>query len=131
MAQGYVEITSHGDFKNTEKFFMWLTKGKAYQHILEKYGQMGVDALRDYTPKDTGKTANSWYYEIVTGRDELNIIWKNSNINKHVNIALILQYGHGTRNGGWVEGVDYINPALRSVFEALADEVWEVVTKYE
>lgn len=131
MAQGYVQITSRGDFKRTEKFFMWLTKGKAYRHVLEKYGQRGVEALRQYTPKDTGKTSESWYYEIITSKNELDIVWKNSNINKHVNIALILQYGHATRNGGWVEGVDYINPALRSVFEALADEVWEVVTGYE
>lgn len=131
MAQGYVQIISHGDFKKTEKFLMWLTRGKAYRHILEKYGQKGVEALRDYTPKDTGKTANSWSYEIVESNGEIDIIWKNSNINKHVNIALILQYGHGTRNGGWVEGVDYINPALRSIFKSLADEVWEVVTKYE
>ena len=131
MAQGYIQITSKGDFKKTEKFFMWLTKGKAYRNILEKYGRIGVEALEQYTPKDTGKTSKSWYYEIIESRNELDIVWKNSNINKYVNIALILQYGHGTRNGGWVEGIDYINPALRSVFSALADEVWEVVTKYE
>ena len=132
MAQGYISIVSKGDdFTKTQKFFMWLTRGKAYRHILEKYGQKGVEALQQYTPKDTGKTANSWFYEIVESGNEIDIIWKNSNINKHVNIALILQYGHGTRNGGYVEGIDYINPALRSIFKDLADEVWEVIVKYE
>lgn len=130
MSQGYIHISNKGDFKNTEKFFIFLTKGAGYLHVLEKYGKRGVEALSRMTPKDTGKTANSWSYEILQNGQGFEVVWTNSNINKGVNIALILQYGHGTRNGGWVEGIDYINPALRSIFKEMADEAWEVIVDY-
>lgn len=96
---------------------------------LDKYGREGVAALSSATPKDSGLTASSWFYEITHEKDSVSITFKNSNINKGVPIAIILQTGHGTRNGGWVEGRDYINPAIRPVFDKIADEAWEEVTK--
>ena len=100
------------------------------ERILSKYGEEGVKALSAYTLYDTGETASSWGYRITTNRAEgtATIIWTNSHIEKGVNIAIILQYGHGTRNGGYVQGIDYINPALRPVFDVLAEEVWQEVT---
>lgn len=102
--------------------------GKSYRKVLERYGKKGVAALAAATPKDTGKTASSWSYEISEGKDTLSLTWKNTNINDGVNIAIILQYGHGTRNGGYVRGVDYINPALKPIFDELADAAWKEVT---
>lgn len=94
----------------------------------DKYGKMGVEALRSATPVRTGKTANSWSYEIHKTNGEMSISWSNSNINKGVIIAVILQYGHGTRNGGYVKGTDYINPAMKKTFQRLADDIWKEVT---
>lgn len=131
MSQGIVYFTEKGDFKRTERWFMKLAGDKGIRHVLEKYGQKGVEALSLATPKDTGKTAASWSYEVIQNDGEIDVVWKNSNINRGVNIALILQYGHGTRNGGYVQGIDYINPALRSIFKNMADEAWEVIVKYE
>lgn len=96
---------------------------------LDRYGREGVEALSSATPKDSGLTASSWFYEITHEKESVSITFKNSNINKGVPIAIILQLGHGTRNGGWVEGRDYINPAIRPVFDKIADEAWEEVTK--
>lgn len=96
---------------------------------LDKYGEMGVAALQQATPKRTGKTAASWSYEITMEDGMPTIYWKNDNINDNVNIAVILQYGHGTRQGGYVQGIDYINPAMRPVFEAIADQAWKEVVK--
>lgn len=98
--------------------------------ILRKYGRIGVEALSSATPVDTGKTANSWHYRIEEeGRHKVSIIWTNSNTNKGVNIALILQYGHGTRQGGYVKGIDYINPAMKPVFDAISNKAWEEVSR--
>lgn len=97
--------------------------------ILNKYGQMGVDALSAATPVDTGLTAASWSYTIQNDGNTASITWTNSNVNKGVNIAIILQLGHGTGTGGWVEGRDYINPAIQPIFEQLAQEAWEEVTR--
>lgn len=97
--------------------------------ILNKYGQMGVDALSAATPVDTGLTAASWSYTIQNDGNTASITWTNSNVNKGVNIAIILQLGHGTGTGGWVEGRDYINPAIQPIFEQLAHEAWEEVTR--
>lgn len=96
---------------------------------LEKYGQAGVKALKSATPQDTGNTANSWYYEIENTKGNSKIKFCNSNIQNGVSIAVILQYGHGTRNGGWVQGRDYINPAIQPIFDAIAQDAWKEVTK--
>lgn len=112
-----------GDWKKTRKFLKRCSD-LDLDDVLNLYGQEGVDALAKATPKDTGKTAASWSYEVAKGRESIVITWKNSNIVDGVPIAVILQYGHGTRNGGYVEGVDYINPAMRPVFERIAARAW-------
>ena len=123
-----IHITCSGDLSKTMKFLNRL-QNKEYLNILSTYGKRGVDALRSATPVDTGKTADSWYYEINQDRDSTSINWCNSNVNKGVIIALILQYGHGTGTGGYVQGTDYINPAMKSIFDDLANECWKEVTK--
>lgn len=122
-----ISFSSKGDFSKTVKY---LNKAKkASQTIdLDQYGKAGVSALSAATPYDTGTTASSWYYEIDRGSSETSIVFYNSNVNKGVNIAIILQYGHGTRNGGWVQGRDYINPAIQPVFDQLAEAAWKEVT---
>lgn len=122
-----VRLTSRGDFSKTFKFLENARKLVHIPTILEKYGQIGVDALSAATPIDSGKTANSWYYEVRESKDIYQLLFFNSNVNKGVPIALILQYGHGTRNGGYVEGRDYINPALQPIFDELAEKVWKEV----
>lgn len=112
-----------GDWKKTRKFLKRCSD-LDLDDVLNLYGQEGVDALAKATPKDTGKTAASWSYEVTKGRESIVITWRNSNIVDGVPIAVILQYGHGTRNGGYVEGVDYINPAMRPVFERIAARAW-------
>ena len=92
---------------------------------LDRYGKRGVDALVQATPKDTGKTAASWSYRIIHERHSTRIEWLNSNINKGILIAILIQYGHGLQNGVFVEGVDYINPALRPVFDSIAEDAWK------
>lgn len=117
-----------GDLSKTRKRLERL-KEVARLSTLDKYGQQGVAALASATPKDTGKTASSWYYEINRTKNSVSITFKNSNIQNGVPIAIILQYGHGTGTGGWVEGRDYINPAIRPVFDRIKNELWEEVTK--
>ena len=123
-----ITIRHKGNFEKTDKFLKRI-KEREYAKILEKYAARGVEALRLYTPKDTGTTASSWTYEIKSTNNGMSIVWHNHNVNKGVNIALILQYGHGTRRGGYVSGRDYINPALRPIFDNLADDAWKEVTK--
>ncbi len=122
-----ISVTTKGDFKNTEKF---LDRAKRInlRNVLNRYGEIGVNALAAATPVDTGKTASSWGYHLEISDESSSIIWTNSNVNKGVNIAIILQYGHGTRNGGYVRGRDYINPALAPIFEDLASDAWKEVT---
>lgn len=122
-----IRIKHKGDFRNTERFFSKAGKADP-REILERYGQAGVAALSSATPVDTGATAAAWGYEIVRNADGYSIFWTNTNINEGVNIAVILQYGHGTGTGGYVEGIDYINPALRPLFDQIADEAWREVT---
>jgi hypothetical protein len=119
-------ITHIGNFKTTEKFLNFI-EGRHYLNVLAKYGEQGVSALAAATPKDTGKTASSWMYEIEYNNDSTTIRWFNTNVVNHVNIAIILQQGHGTRNGGYVQGIDYINPALKPIFDAMADRAWKEV----
>lgn len=122
-----IVLKNKGDFSKTTNFLKKITK-LDYKSILSKYGKMGVDALAKATPIDTGLTASSWSYEIVEDDGGATIYWKNSNVVKGVSIAVILQYGHGTGTGGYVEGIDYINPALRSIFEGIADDAWKEAT---
>jgi hypothetical protein len=122
-----ISLRSKGNFKNLEKFLK-KSLGRDYLNVLEKYAKEGVAALASATPKDTGETAGSWGYKIVEKNGNISIYWENSHIEKGVNIAVILQYGHGTKNGGYVQGRDYINPALRPVFDQLAKAAWKEVT---
>ena len=110
-----IKVTSKVSFKNLEKLLG--RKKKDPTPILEYYGQAGVDALRAATPVDTGLTANSWYYEIWKKGDVWTISWNNSNIQNGIPIAILIQMGHATKSGGFVQGIDYINPALRDVFK--------------
>lgn len=117
-----------GNLKKTTKFLERMVK-EEYLNNLDKYGREGVDALSSATPVDTGKTAASWDYRIEKTNSSTKIIWTNSNVNNGVNIAIILQYGHGTNHGGYVQGRDYINPAIRPIFDKIADNAWKEVTK--
>lgn len=121
-----VTISQKGDFSKTLRFLRKL-KSDSFKTKMNEYGRKGVDALRAATPKDSGKTANSWDYEIHATTTSVSIIWKNSNDNHGVNIAVLIQYGHGTRNGGYVQGIDYINPAMRPIFDQMAEDVWQEV----
>ena len=123
-----ITFRQKGDFSKLTSF---LKRAKEAVRIgdLDKYGREGVAALSSATPVRTGLTANSWYYEIEHQNGSVSITFNNSNVNKGVPIAIILQYGHGTRNGGWVQGRDYINPAIQPVFDRIANEAWEEVTK--
>ena len=116
-----------GSFENTNKFFKKMSQKNIFKS-LDKYGEEGVAALAASTPVDTGKTASSWSYEIRKTNSSISIVWKNSNIVDGVPIAVVLQYGHGTATGGYVQGVDYINPALQPIFERISKEIWKEVT---
>lgn len=114
-----VKLTAKGSFRNTQRFFTnSKTINQKFRQIMEKYGRQGVDALRNATPKDTGKTADMWSYSI----ENWGLAFSNSNVNQGVPIAILLQYGHGTKNGGYVQGRDYINPALQPIFDQIAIE---------
>ena len=116
-----------GGFTKTERFLNRM-KRREYLNVLDEFGREGVQALRNATPVESGLTAESWDYEIKRTRDYTEIVWTNSNINNGVPIAVILQYGHGTGTGGYVQGRDYINPAIRPIFDKIAEKAWKVVT---
>ncbi len=117
-----------GDFSKTIRY---LTRTKDFDpsKVLDRYGREGVAALASATPVDSGQTANSWYYEIERSKGSATITFLNSHVNKGVPIAIILQYGHGTGTGGYVQGRDYINPAIQPIFDKIANEAWKEVTK--
>lgn len=123
-----ITFRQKGDFSTLTRF---LIKAKDAVRLgdLDRYGRDGVAALASATPVDTGLTAKSWYYKIERKNGSVTISFHNSNIQNGVPIAIILQYGHGTRNGGWVEGRDYINPAIQPIFDRMADSAWKEVTK--
>ena len=123
-----ITFRQKGDFSKLTKF---LERAKEVVKLgdLDKYGREGVAALASATPIDSGKTASSWSYEIKPKNGSVSISFYNSNIQNGVPIAIILQYGHGTRNGGWVQGRDYINPAIQPIFDKIANEAWREVTK--
>ena len=123
-----IVIKHKGSFKNTEKFLDRAAKTR-YLDILDRYGKEGVDALASATPVDSGETAQSWGYKISRNSTGYTLEFTNSHVVSGVPIAIILQYGHGTRNGGYVEGRDYINPAIQPVFDRLARESWREVTR--
>lgn len=122
-----ISFRQKGDFSKLTKY---LERVKEAVHVgdLDKYGRDGVAALASATPVDSGNTANSWYYKIENKKEYASITFYNSNIQNGVPIAIILQYGHGTRNGGWVQGRDYINPAIQPIFDKIAESAWKEVT---
>lgn len=117
-----------GNFLRTERYFKNVKKA-VNPHSLDTYAQRCVAALASATPVDSGLTARSWYYKINKKDGSISIAFYNSNIQNGAPIAILIQYGHGTRNGGWVEGRDYINPAVRPFFDQIANEIWREVTK--
>ena len=123
-----ISFRQKGDFSKLTRF---LEKAKNVVRIgdLDKYGREGVAALASATPVDSGLTASSWYYKVEHTNRSATISFYNSNIQNGVPIAIILQYGHGTKNGGWVQGKDYINPAIQPIFDQIADKAWREVTK--
>lgn len=123
-----IEFKHKGDFRKTDSFLKSLRRF-SIDDILRKYGQEGVLALQQATPVATGKTAASWYYEIEKTKTQTRVVWKNSNINDGVKIAMLIQMGHGTSSGTWVEGVDYINPALQPIFDAIARDAWHEIRR--
>lgn len=124
-----IEIRHRGNFDNIDGFFKLIKHRKIYNK-LDHYGELGVKALSENTPIDTGKTAGSWKYKIRMNDKEISITWSNDNLTKDgIPIAILLQYGHATGNGGYVQGRDYINPAMKPIFDAIAENVWKEVTK--
>lgn len=121
-------ISHRGDFKDTEAFLKRSMKGDYYAD-LDRYGARGVAALSKATPVDSAKTATSWSYKVTRTAKGAKVTWYNSNVEDGVVIAIILQYGHGTGNGGYVQGRDYINPAMRPIFDSMAQEIWKKVIK--
>lgn len=124
-----IKFQSTGDFGKT-KLFLERCKHVLKASMFDKYGQIGVDALAKATPKDTGKTASSWDYIIETKNGGVIISWINTNINEGTPIAVIIQYGHGTGWGAYVKGTDYINPAMKPVFDKIAEDAWREVTGF-
>ena len=123
-----IRFRQKGDFSKATKY-LEKAKKAAGMKDLSKYGKAGVAALSSATPVDSGLTASSWYYEIKNQNGRISIDFCNSNINDGVPIAIILQFGHGTGTGGWVQGRDYINPAIRPIFDAIVEDAWKEVTK--
>lgn len=124
-----IEIDVSGSTKKTQSFLEKMTRiDSDIRSTLEAAGQRGVEALRSATPVDSGLTAMSWGYEVVEENSSISLHWTNTNAFSGVNVAIILQYGHGTGSGGWVSGRDYINPAIKSIFDEISDDVWKKVT---
>lgn len=122
-----IVITHKGDFSKTDKFLKKLSTYDAYI-VLNEYGRRGVEALENATPVDSGSTAKKWTYEVKKTNTGYSIEFYNTSQNQGIPIVILLQYGHATRNGGWVEGRDFINPAVRPVFDKMAEEVWKEVS---
>lgn len=122
-----VVMKQSGSLKNFEGFLYKNRKKRLYQ-LLNEYGKQGVELLCDATPVDTGKTATGWDYEIEVSSQGVSLYWVNNNVNEGVPIAILIQYGHATRSGSYVQGIDYINPALRPLFESMATKLWKEVS---
>lgn len=124
-----IKFKHKGDFSKTLKFFNRLLN-RDYLNIAEQYAKEGLLALKQATPKKSGYTAECWSYRIESNNNAVSITYTNSHFEKGVNIAIILQYGHGTRNGGYVVGIDYINPALKPVFDKISNDAWNEIVNY-
>lgn len=123
-----ISIKKKGDFKNFNKFVKYFSN-KKYESILIKYAKIGVEKLASETPVDSGETSKSWSYDIIHTKDGVQIVWTNSNVTpRGVPIVILLQYGHSTKNGSFVQGTDFINPVIKDVFEKMAKEIWMEVT---
>jgi hypothetical protein len=123
-----INVTSKGNLDNLMKFLR-PNRAARIRSVLERYAHQGLVALQNATPVDTGLTAESWYYEIVQREGYISLRYHNSHVDRGRPIAILLQYGHATRNGGWVEGRDYINPAIQPLFDKMADDLWKEVTR--
>lgn len=122
-----MQITSKGDFSKTTKFLEKIRRNEVFEN-LDRYGEMGVAALSQATPKETGESATSWKFRTVKTRNSVEIHWYNTHVNDHgTPIAVLVQYGHGTGTGGYVQGRDFINPAMRPLFDRFVNEIWEKV----
>ncbi len=121
-----ISIKQKGNFDKTNRFLGFLYRRDFYK-VLDSYGRAGVQALSSATPVNTGETARDWYYEIHMSQNSVRIIWSNSNMTEGIPVAILVQYGHATGNGYWVEGNDFINPAMRDIFDGIAEAVWEGV----
>jgi hypothetical protein len=123
-----IKVLVRGSTKNVDVFFNRMIRREQFAQ-LEKFGQIGVNALAAATPEETGETANSWYYEIFQRPGYYSIRWANSHMEEGISIAAILQYGHATGSGAYIQGVDYINPAMLPIFEEIAADMWKEVTR--
>lgn len=124
---GAISFESKGSFKKTENFLRKMAQKELFKS-LERYGQEGVAALESATPVDSRKTAASWSYKVTSSKGQHSIEWTNSHVVAGTPVAILLQYGHGTGTGGYVQGRDFINPAMKPVFDKIADNVWKAVT---
>lgn len=129
MSKPVISITVKKDWKTTFDFLKKVPGKLSLDSIMNNYGRMGVEYLKNATPVATGKTADSWYYEIEKGKDYVRLNFNNSNVVDGQNVAILIQYGHGTKNGGYVVGRDYINPALKPVFDDMADSAWKEIIR--
>lgn len=123
-----IEFKQKGDFKYSLGF-LHRAQRREFFNVLDQYGKAGVEALSSATPRDTGKTANSWTYEVNRTRNSVSISWHNTNIADYTPVVVLIQYGHATPSGVYVEGVDFVNPAIKPVFNDIADAIWKEVTK--
>ena len=122
-----ITFVQKGDFGSTKKYLKALER-MDFADALDVYGAKGVAALQAATPKDTGETASHWGYQVIQKKNSIAIEWTNDYAPYGVPVAILIQYGHGTRNGGYVKGIDYINPALKPIFDEIAEGIWEEVT---
>ena len=122
-----ITVKVDGSHKKTHDYLDKLSR-KKHISTLEHYGQLGVDALSSATPIDSGLTATSWEYSVVNTKGVYSIVWSNTNVNDGTNVAVIIQYGHAAKNGRWIEGRDYVNPAIQPIFDNITNEIWKQVT---
>jgi hypothetical protein len=124
-----VSLSSSGSFKKTEQFLKAMTKlPSTISSVMHQCGKEGVEALKNETPRDSGRVASSWDYEVFIKDGRYSLTWTNNDIEEGFPVAIMLQYGYATGTGGYVQGVDYINPTLRPIFDRIRDKVWKAVT---